>query len=393
MILRDKVITLGVTGAISAYKAAELVRLFVKAGAVVRPVMTRGATEFITPLTLSTLASNPVGTDIFAERGGEGINHIRLAQDTDLIVVAPATANFIGKVASGIADDLLTTIVMAASCPVLIAPSMNTRMWDNPLVAGNVKRLTGHGYVFIGPDEGELACGYSGRGRLAPVADILDAADEILSPTDMAGEKVLVTAGPTREAIDPVRFVSNSSSGRMGYEIARAARKRGAEVVLISGPSPMTPPRGVTFVPVETAEEMYDASVVHFPQSTIVIMAAAVSDYRPVRSYTEKVKKTAGPINVEMERTRDILKELGAMKRDQLLVGFALETESLEENARKKLVDKNLDMVVANSATALASPVNEVTIIDRDGTSCVLPKQDKEIVAGALLDRVMALRG
>ncbi len=391
MVLKDKVITLGVTGAISAYKAAELVRLLKKAGAKVRPVMTRGAAEFITPLTLSTLASNPVGTDIFSEGGG-GISHIQLAQESDLIVVAPATANFIGKVASGIADDLLTTLVMAASAPVLIAPSMNTRMWDNPVVRENVDKLAGLGYAFIGPDEGELACGYSGRGRLAPVEDILDAADEVLSPTDMAGEKVLVTAGPTREAIDPVRFVSNSSSGRMGYEIARAARKRGAEVVLISGPSRLTPPRGVTFVPVETAEEMYNASVVHFPQSTIVIMAAAVSDYRPVESYPDKVKKTAGPITVEMERTRDILKELGEMKRGQLLVGFALETTDIEANARKKLKDKNLDMVVANSATALASAVNEVTIIERDGARMVIPQQDKELVAGQLLDRVAALR-
>jgi phosphopantothenoylcysteine decarboxylase/phosphopantothenate--cysteine ligase len=392
MLLKDKRITLGVTGAISAYKAAELTRLFVKAGSLVRPVMTRGATEFITPLSLATLASNPVAVNVFDEAGPGGISHIELAQSSDLIVVAPATANFIGKVASGIADDLLTTLVMAASAPVLIAPSMNTRMWDNPVVAANVERLLSLGYGFIGPDEGELACGYSGRGRLAPVADILDAADELLRPSDMAGEKVLVTAGPTREAIDPVRFVSNSSSGRMGYAIARAAKKRGAEVVLISGPSRLSPPRGVTFVPVETADEMYEASVVHFPQSTTVIMAAAVSDYRPARSFPEKVKKTAGPISVEMERTRDILKELGRRKREQFLVGFALETENLEENARKKLREKNLDMVVANTAGALNSPVGQVTIIDGDGSEHVLPELDKDVIAESVLDRVLRLK-
>ncbi|MDP2689422.1 MAG: bifunctional phosphopantothenoylcysteine decarboxylase/phosphopantothenate--cysteine ligase CoaBC, partial [Deltaproteobacteria bacterium] len=276
MIIKDKKVVLGVTGAISAYKALELARLLVKEEAVVWPVMTRSATEFISALSLSTLAKNEVYTGLFELTGASRISHIELAQKADLIIAAPATANLIGKVAGGIADDLLTTVIQAAAAPVLIAPSMNTRMWDNPLVAANVERLKSLGYLFVGPCEGELACGYEGKGRLAPVEDILEAAEDALQPKDLKGEKVLVTAGPTREAIDPVRYVSNASSGRMGYAIAKAARRRGAEVVLVSGPSYLPRPSGIDFVPVTTAEEMNDACIRYYPQSTIVIMAAAV---------------------------------------------------------------------------------------------------------------------
>jgi len=392
MSLKDKKIILGVTGAISAYKALELTRLFVRAGASVWPVMTKGAREFITPLSLATLARNPVSTDLFAEAAPGTVRHIDLAGSADLVVAAPATANFIGKVASGVADDLLTTIVMASAAPVLVAPSMNTRMWENPIVRENVARLRGLGYHFVGPDEGELACGTTGAGRLAPVEDILEAADTALRVKDLAGEKVLVTAGPTREPIDPVRFVSNYSSGRMGFELARAARKRGAEVVLVSGPSALAPPRGVTFTRVVTAEEMYQACVSYFPQSTVVIMAAAVADYRPVKSSPSKVKKTPGPLSIEMTRTRDILKALGETKRDQVLVGFALETEKMEENARAKLEEKNLDLVVANTPGALDSLSNEVTMIDRDGSVEALPELSKDEIAHRVLDRVARLR-
>lgn len=393
MNIKEKRIVLGVTGAISAYKALELTRLLVKADATVWPIMTASAREFIAPLSLSTLAKNPVFTDMFELTGNSKIGHIELAQNTDLIIVAPATANLIGKVASGIADDLLTTVIAAASAPVLIAPSMNTRMWDNPIIKSNIEKLRDFGYNFIGPDEGELACGYEGKGRLAKVEDILEAAEEALTVKDLKGQKVLVTAGPTREAIDPVRYVSNASSGRMGYAIAKAARRRGAEVVLVSGPSPLPKPAGITFVPVVSAEEMHDACIRYYPQSTLVIMAAAVADYRPVKSYPTKVKKDAKSLTLEMERTSDVLKYMGKKKKDQVLVGFALETENLEENARKKLTEKNLDLVVANYPAGLDSDFNQVTIINRDGKAEVLPALAKDEVADRILDKVVGLKG
>lgn len=392
MIIKDKRIVLGVSGAISAYKALELVRLLVKGEATVLPVMTSSAQEFITPLSLSTLAKNLVSTSLF-ERGSDvSINHIELAQKSDLIIVAPATANVIGKIASGIADDPLTTIIMAAACPVLIAPSMNDRMWENPIVKGNVEGLLSVGYKFVGPGEGALACGSIGKGRLAGVEEIFEAACEALTRKDLKGEKALVTAGPTREAIDPVRFVSNASSGRMGYALARAAKRRGAEVVLISGPTDLPRPSGVTCVSVSTAEEMNEAAVRYYPQSTLVIMAAAISDYRPKKSYSEKVKKDASTLSVELERTEDVLKQMGRKKKGQFLVGFALETENLEENARKKLKDKNLDMVVANGPAGLAGATNEVLIINRDGEIEAVPPLNKDDIADRILDRVVRLK-
>lgn len=390
MILKNKKITLGVTGAISAYKALELTRLLIKEGAEVRPIMTRSAKEFITPLSFSTLAKNPVSTELFDLTNETRISHIDLAQTSDLIIIAPATANIIGKAAGGLADDLLSTVLMAAKAPVLIAPSMNSQMWANPVVQGNIKKLEKLGYLFVGPSEGELACGYAGKGRLAPVEEILEAAREALSPKDLKGEKVLVTAGPTRESIDPVRYVSNASSGKMGYAIARAAKRRGAEVVLVSGPSYLPKPVGVTFVPVRTAEEMLDACVRHFPQSTIVIMAAAVADYRPTKSYPSKVKKDAKFLSIEMERTQDVLKYLGSRKKEgQTLIGFALETDSMEENARKKLKEKNLDLVVANTPAGLDSDINQVTIIGAAGKDEKLPPLPKEEIAERILDRVL----
>lgn len=393
MILKNKNIVLGVTGAISAYKALELTRLLVKEEASVWPVMTRSAAEFITPLSLSTLARNPVSTGLFELSGQNRISHIELAQKSDLIICAPATANIIGKAASGIADDLLSTVIMAACCPVLFAPSMNSRMWANPAVVENIEKLRSRGHLFIGPDEGDLACGYQGKGRLSSVEAIMEAAREALSPKDLAGEKVLVTAGPTREAIDPVRFVSNSSSGRMGYALARAARRRGAEVVLVTGPTYLPVPSNMTVVHVTTAEEMYDASVRYFPQSSVVVMSAAVADYRPVKSYASKVKKDAGTLSLEMERTTDVLKYMGKKKKPgQFLVGFALETENLEENARKKLQDKNLDLVIGNTPAGLDSEINQVTILNRENSTEVLPPLPKDEVADRILDRVVALR-
>jgi len=394
MILNGKKIILGITGGIAAYKAIELARLFIKSGASVWPVMTKASANFITPLTLQTVAGNPVARDMFDLTQESRISHIELAEKADIVVVAPATANIIGKVASGIADDLLTTVIMATRAPLLFAPAMNSNMYENKIVQANIERLKKNGCSFIGPEEGELACGYEGRGRLAPIEDIVDAAEECLAPKDLKGEKVLVTAGPTREAIDPVRFISNPSSGRMGYAIARAAKRRGAEVVLVSGPSHLNPPRGVTFIKTTTAEEIAEATMRHYPQSTVVIMAAAVSDYRPRISHRKKVKKEEARINIELERTQDILKELGSRKRGQFLVGFALETENMLANAKKKLKEKRLDMIVANDPGGFDGEITQVTIIESEDTVEHLPPFPKNEVAERILDKVaMAIKG
>lgn len=389
MILKDKNIVLGITGGIAAYKALELARLLVKKGANVYPVMTKSAAEFIAPLSFQTLSGNPVFTELFDAARDASIRHIDIAEKGDLIIIAPATANIIGKAANGIADDLLTTIIMASKCPKLFAPAMNVNMYENPIVQKNISRLKRVGYSFVGPEEGELACGYEGKGRLAQIEDIIDAAEECLSPKDMQGQKVLVTAGPTREAIDPVRFISNPSSGKMGYAIARAAKRRGAEVVLVSGHSHLKPPTGITFVDVMTADEMADAAMRHYPQSTVVIMAAAVSDYKPKTSYRKKVKKEETKLTVELERTLDILKEMGDKKRGQFLVGFALETDDVIANARKKLEAKRLDLIVANNPKGFDKDVNQVTIIDKSGGVIELPQLQKDEIAERVLDIVV----
>ena len=391
MILKGKKIVLGVTGAISAYKALEVARLLVKDGAGVWPVMTASAREFITPLSLATLCGEEVRSTLFDP--GRSIDHIRLAQTPDLILAAPATANLIGKVASGIADDLLTTLISASSVPVLIAPSMNTRMWENPIVQANVKRLKSLGYLFVGPVAGELACGYEGMGRLAAAADIIDAVEGALSVKDLAGERVLVTAGPTREAIDPVRYISNRSSGAMGFAVARAAKNRGAKVVLVSGPSCLSTPPGITRVDVTSAAEMAKACSKFYPKSTIVVMAAAVADYAPVKASRAKLKKGAQRITIELTRTTDVLRQMGSKKRSRFLVGFALETERMEENARKKLKDKKLDMVVANTPAGIDADLSEVTIIGLDGSKEAVGPSPKREVAERILDNVVRLKG
>ncbi|MBI5893552.1 MAG: bifunctional phosphopantothenoylcysteine decarboxylase/phosphopantothenate--cysteine ligase CoaBC [Deltaproteobacteria bacterium] len=387
--LKDKNIILGVTGGIAAYKALELTRLLNKKGANVYPVMTKSAAEFIAPLSFQTLSGNPVFTELFDASRDASIRHIDIAEKADIIIIAPATANVIGKAANGIADDLLTTIIMASKCPKLFAPAMNVNMYENPIVQKNISRLKRVGYSFAGPCEGELACGYEGKGRLAPIEDIIDAAEECLSPKDMKGQKVLVTAGPTREAIDPVRFISNPSSGKMGYAIARAAKRRGAEVVLVSGHSYLKQPTGITFVDVITADEMADAAMRHYPQSTVVIMAAAVSDYKPKTSYRKKVKKEETKLTVELERTQDILQEMGNKKRGQFLVGFALETDDVIANARKKLEAKRLDLIVANNPKGFDKDVNQVTIIDKSGGVIELPQLQKDEIAERVLDIVV----
>ncbi len=390
MTLKDKKIVLGVTGAISAYKALEIARLLVKEGAAVWPVMTEAAAEFITPLSLATLCSEEVRTSLFDP--GRSIDHIRLGQEPDLILAAPATANLIGHVASGIADDLLTTLIMAASAPVLIAPSMNTRMWENKIVQANVKRLSSLGYLFTGPASGELACGYEGMGRLADPADIIDAVEGALSVKDLAGESFLVTSGPTREAIDPVRYVSNRSSGAMGFAIARAALLRGAKVVLVTGPSCLKSPAGVVRVDVTSAAEMASACAKHYPKSTIAVMAAAVADYAPAKASRTKLKKGARKISIELTQTTDILKQMGARKGRRFLVGFALETERVEANAWEKLKAKKLDMVVANTPAGIGADVNEVTIMGSDGLKVAPGPISKESLADEILDNVVRLK-
>ena len=393
MDIKGKKIVLGVTGGIAAYKALELVRLLKKEGALVWPVMTRSATEFVSPLSFATLSGNPAGTEMFSKLASPSIDHIELACEADLFVVAPATANFIGKAAGGIADSLLTTLVMAASAPLLVAPAMNERMYENAAVKENIEKLKSRGVRFVGPSSGELACGWEGRGRLSPLDDIMEAIKEALATDDLTGERVLVTAGATREALDPVRYLSNASSGLMGYELARAARRRGAEVILISGPSSLPEPPGVTFVNVESAIEMHEEAMTHFPQSTVVVMAAAISDYKPVKRRKSKVKKDEALLKVDFERTIDILKDMGGINDGKrFLVGFSLETEDLVKNATGKLRDKNLDMVVANGPAGLSSDINEVTIIDSGGGTEKLPPLPKEEVAEKVLDAVVRLR-
>ncbi|MEE8573926.1 MAG: bifunctional phosphopantothenoylcysteine decarboxylase/phosphopantothenate--cysteine ligase CoaBC [Thermodesulfobacteriota bacterium] len=395
MILKGKNIVLAVTGGIGAYKALELTRDLVKEGSSVYPVMTRAAKEFITPLSLATLAGRPVATSLFKEGKPGQISHIELTDLADLIIIAPATANIIGKIAGGIADDLLTTLVMAASSPVLIAPAMNDRMYGNPIVENNIEKLSELGYHFVGPGTGALACGYEGKGRLAGAGHIVEEARCILTRKDLKSETVLVTAGPTREMIDPVRFLSNPSTGWMGYALASAAKRRGAKVILISGPTQKDSPPGIDAIQIESAAEMQAAVKEEYPSSTVVIMCAAVADYRPSSAHKEKIKKEKKKLTVEFDRTVDILKELGKNKDDRVLVGFALETEHMIENATKKLKEKHLDMVVANGPKALSSPVNEVAIVTMEGEEAhseIMPELTKEELSNKILDRIILIK-
>ncbi len=396
MSIRDKNIVLGITGGIAAYKACELTRLMVKSGANVNVIMTKGAAEFVTPLTLQTLSRNPVHTDLFSLTQEAEVGHISLADRADLFVIAPATANLIGKIANGIADDLLTTTIMATKVPVLLAPAMNCNMYENPIVQENMNKLKGYGYNFIDSETGELACGYEGKGRMAEPGDILERIEVILSPKDLKGERIVVTAGPTYEAIDPVRFIGNRSSGKMGYALAKMAVRRGAEVTLISGPSSLLPPRGTRFISVESAEEMRKAVSVKLKDATIVIMAAAVADYRPNKAVSEKMKKGAGSISLDLEKTEDIISEIGRKKGKRFIIGFAAETDNLWANAKKKLKEKNLDLIIANNVkvpgAGFAVDTNIVTIIDNKGTLEALPKMSKDEVAWKALDRVASLK-
>lgn len=391
-VLRGKKIVLGITGGIAAYKAAELTRELVRKGADVRVVMTDHAVRFIAPLTLETLSGNQVSTDMFARSKDFEIVHVTLADFADLMIIAPATANSIGKVAAGVADDLLTTTVMATTAPVLICPAMNNRMYANPLVRGNIAKLAGHGYFFAEPGFGELACRAEGQGRLTEICEIVAEAETILTPKDLTGEHVLVTAGPTREPFDPVRFITNYSSGKMGYALAAMAARRGADVTLISGPSALPVPRRVKFIPVSTALEMKDAVMKLYKKSTVIIKAAAVADYRPAAPSASKIKKGAERMNVSLEKNPDIIAELGRKKAGRILVGFSMETEDLVKNARAKLLAKKMDLIVANDLTeqgaGFQSDTNAVVIITPQGQEERLPLMDKREVADRILDRV-----
>jgi phosphopantothenoylcysteine decarboxylase / phosphopantothenate---cysteine ligase len=389
-------LVLGVSGGIACYKAVELVRLLVKDGFVVQVIMTRGAMEFVTPLTFQTLSGRPVASETFNLTQESEIGHIRLADAADLFVIAPATANVIGKIAAGIADDLLTTVLMATKAPVLIAPAMNIHMYENPILQENVRKLRRLGYYFMEPAEGYLACGYEGKGRLPEPEKILEEVHRLLKKKDLAGEKLLITAGPNREPLDPVRYLSNRSSGKMGYALARAAIRRGAEVALISGPTMLEPPAGARLIPVTTAAEMRHAVLNEFPRSTAVIMAAAVTDYRPADFAGKKMKRGQGPIEIRLEPNPDILKEIGAQKNGKLLVGFAAETDELVANAKKKLEDKNLDMIVANDVTGAGAgfdvDTNVATILDRGGGVLALPLMSKDELAEQIFDYLLALK-
>lgn len=393
--LKDKNIILGITGGIAAYKSLELTRLLVKEGASVHGIMTKASTEFIGPLSLQTLSGNPVSTDLFDLSKESEISHISLADKADLMVVAPATANILGKVTSGIADDLLTTVIMATKAPLLFAPAMNVNMYENPIVKKNIEALKTFGYNFVGPEEGDLACGYEGKGRMSSPEDIFEEINVLLTPKDLIGKKILITAGPTWEQIDPVRHVSNKSTGKMGYALAKIARRRGAEVTLVSGPSSLPVPLGINFHKIESAEEMKKEVLRIFPSSHIVIMAAAVADFRPVKIVQEKIKKGGSrSLNLELENTPDILKELRKVKKGQLMVGFALETENLVANAEKKLKEKGLDFIVANDpSSGFGKDTNKVILIDRKGSVNTLSSLHKDDVADRILDWVSELLG
>jgi phosphopantothenoylcysteine decarboxylase/phosphopantothenate--cysteine ligase len=394
--LKGKEVVLGVTGGIAAYKAAEFVRLLVKEEANVHVVMTRNAQEFITPLTFQTLSGNPVITDLFTLIEDKKIGHIALADIAELVVVLPATANIIGKIANGIADDFLSTMVMASKAPVLFVPSMNVNMWENKALQKNVQRLVELGYHFVEPGEGELACHWYGKGRLAELSEVMEKIEDLLSPKDLKGEKILITAGPTQEPIDPIRFITNRSSGKMGYALAKVARRRGAEVILVSGPTSLPiPRRDIKVFSVRTAEEMRKAVLTHMEGCSVVIKTAAVSDYRPKEISQKKLKKAEPNYSLELERTRDILEEIGKKKGDRILVGFAAETEDLMANARKKLMEKNLDFIVVNDVTkpgaGFGLDTNQVKILYSSGEVKDLPLMLKEEVSSLILNDVIRL--
>jgi phosphopantothenoylcysteine decarboxylase/phosphopantothenate--cysteine ligase len=396
MSVKGKTIVLGITGGIAAYKSCELVRLLVQAGATVRVILTRAGAEFVTPLTLQTLSGNPVARHTFDLTEESEIGHIRLADSADALVIAPATANVIAKLAGGLADDLLTTVALATRAPVMVAPAMNVHMYEHRLVRENIARLAQSGTTIVEPGVGFLACGYEGGGRLAEPAVIFEEIQSALSAKDFAGTRVVVTAGPTWEMLDPVRHLANRSSGKMGFAVARVARRRGAQVTLVAGPTPLAPPHGVEVVRVTSAREMEQAVLEHAAGAGLVVMAAAVGDYRPAQAARHKMKRGRGEIEVRLVPNPDILARLSALPGNRLLVGFAAETRDLVANARRKLQAKGVHLMVANDVTAEGAgfdvDTNVVTLLDRGGRIERLTIMSKDDVAAAILDRVRQMR-
>ncbi|MBP2644714.1 MAG: coaBC [Firmicutes bacterium] len=394
--LSGKRIVVGVTGGIAAYKAVDVVSRLRKLGAEVRVIMTQSATEFVTPLTFRELSGNPVVSDMWTEPKTWNVEHIAIATWADLFLIVPATANIIGKIASGIADDMLSTTVMATKAQVLLFPAMNSNMYNNPIVTDNLAKLSALSYHILEPAAGMLACGVEGVGRLPePEKIVAKVIDLFTASSCLTGKKIVVTAAGTREPIDPVRYIGNRSSGKMGYAIASAAAARGANVVLVSGPSGLPEPQGVCLKKVVTAEEMRQAVLAEYKDADVVIKAAAVADYRPCTVSGDKIKKTEGTLTLVLEKTVDILAELGQQKNKQILVGFAAETQDLLAYAEEKLRKKNLDMIIANDVTlpgaGFDTDTNIVRILYRDGRQEELPQMRKESLAGVLLDKIMEL--
>jgi len=389
---------LGVTGSIAAYKAVYLLRELTRHGAAVSVVTTAHAEKFVGALTWRTLSGRPVLSDLFDPQTPDAVEHVGLAARARAFVVAPATANVLAKAAHGVADDFLTTLLLAARCPVLMAPAMDGGMWEHPAVVANVRTLRERGIVVLEPEAGALASRLAGKGRLPEIDAIVEALERLLVPArDLAGERILVTSGPTREPIDPVRYLSNRSSGKMGHAIATAALRRGAEVVLITGPTSLRPPPGAVYVPVQTAEEMREAALLHLGPATIVIKAAAVADYRVKQPNASKIKsKKDEGLTLELAPNPDILKEIAARKEGRFVVGFAAETDDVRAHATAKLRAKNVDLLVANDVSrrgiGFEADDNEVTLLDRWGGAVDLPRMSKLDVAGAVLDRVLSLR-
>ena len=398
--MKKKCVCIGVSGGIAVYKALDIISALRKKDVEVRVIMTASATEFVTPLSFQSLSQNMVITDMFAEPKAWEIQHISLAKKADLFLIAPATANIIGKVANGIADDMLSTTVMATKAKVIFAPAMNTNMYENPIVQGNIKKLKDYGYEFIEPAAGRLACGDTGKGKLADVNTIVEKVLEELECSnkekDLLGKKVLITAGPTRSHIDPVRYITNRSTGKMGYEIAKEARDRGAEVTLISGPTSLENPKGINFIKIDTNEEMKDIVLQYFHNSDIVIKSAAVADYKIKEYSNKKIKKGDGDLNLTFTRDNDILQLLGNEKTDQILVGFAAESNDVLENAKRKLFKKNLDFIVANDITSnetgFGSEDNKVIIISKTGKEVHLDKMSKREVASNIFETILGKR-
>lgn len=395
--LKGKTILLGVTGGIAAYKAAALASTLVKQHAAVEVVMTQNATQFITPLTFEQLTGRRTMVDTFDRNFSHQVEHISLAERTDLVIIAPATANVCAKLAHGLADDMLTTTVLACRCPKLIAPAMNTNMYENPVTQDNLDTLRHYGWDVIEPASGRLACGAVGKGKMPEPEDLLQYILKYLAfPHDLTGKRVLVTAGPTQESLDPVRYLTNHSTGKMGYAIAKTAMLRGAEVTLVSGPTAITPPPFVNVIPVCSAQDMFEAVAANAPQSDFIFKAAAVADYTPLSYQDNKMKKKDGDLSIPLKRTQDILKYLGENKRPgQIICGFSMETQNMLENSREKLTKKNVDMICANNLKVAGAgfgvDTNIITVITKDSVT-ELPLQSKESAANAIINEAIKLK-